>query len=65
MLTATAPRRVAVKALAIHAAALRTLAEEDCHLGYTLMRQVARRPGRAAVICARAAGREAAGEKST
>ncbi len=38
---ATGQAHGAVKAIAIDAAALRALSEVDCHLGYTVMRQVA------------------------
>lgn len=40
-LTATARANGAIKAIALEATALRALAEVDCHLGYTFMRQVA------------------------
>ncbi len=39
--TATAQAHGPVKVIAIDAAALRALSEVDCHLGYTVMRQVA------------------------
>lgn len=39
--TATAQAQGPVKIIAIDAAALRALSEVDCHLGYTVMRQVA------------------------
>jgi CRP-like cAMP-binding protein len=39
--TATARSQGAIKTIAIDAAALRALAEVDCHLGYTVMRQIA------------------------
>ncbi len=38
--TATARAHGPVKAVAIDASALRALSEVDCHLGYTVMRQV-------------------------
>lgn len=41
-LTATAKAAGAVRAIVIEAAPLRTLCEENCHLGYTVMCQVAR-----------------------
>jgi CRP/FNR family transcriptional regulator, cyclic AMP receptor protein len=41
-LTATAKADGAVRAIAIDAAGLRALSEVDCHLGYAVMRQVAR-----------------------
>ncbi len=39
--TATGKAHGAVKTIAIDAAGLRALSEVDCHLGYTVMRQVA------------------------
>jgi CRP/FNR family transcriptional regulator, cyclic AMP receptor protein len=39
--TATGQAQGEVKAIAIDAAALRALSEVDCHLGYSVMRQVA------------------------
>ena len=39
--TATGKAHGEVKTIAIDAAALRALSEVDCHLGYTIMRQVA------------------------
>ena len=41
-LTATGVAHVAVQAIAIDAAGLRALCELNCHMGYTIMRQVAR-----------------------
>jgi CRP/FNR family cyclic AMP-dependent transcriptional regulator len=41
-LTATARSEGPVKAIVIDAAALRAMSEVDCHLGYTIMRQIAR-----------------------
>jgi thioredoxin reductase (NADPH) len=41
-LTATAQCRGAVKAIRVDAEALRALSETNCHLGYTIMRQIAR-----------------------
>ncbi len=41
LFTATGHAHGAVKTIAIDAAALRAMSEVDCHLGYTVMRQVA------------------------
>ena len=41
-LTATARAESDVKAIVIDAAGLRAMSEVDCHLGYTVMRQIAR-----------------------
>lgn len=41
-LTATARAAGAIKTIAIDAAGLRAMSEVDCHLGYTVMRQIAR-----------------------
>jgi CRP/FNR family cyclic AMP-dependent transcriptional regulator len=45
LLTATARAESAVNVLEIPGDALRALAEEDCHLGYALMKQIARALG--------------------
>lgn len=45
LLTATARAESAADALEIPADVLRALAEEDCHLGYALMKQIARALG--------------------
>lgn len=41
-LTATAKTEGAVRVIVIDAASLRAMLEDNCHLGYTIMRQVAR-----------------------
>jgi CRP-like cAMP-binding protein len=42
LLSATARSEGPVKVIVIDAAALRAMSEVDCHLGYTVMRQIAR-----------------------
>jgi CRP-like cAMP-binding protein len=55
-LMATGMAHGAVQAIAIDAAELRALCDSNCHLGYTLMRQIAR-AGRAAGVRLCRAGR--------
>jgi CRP-like cAMP-binding protein len=41
-MTATARSQAPVKAIAVDASALRAMSEVDCHLGYIIMRHIAR-----------------------
>jgi CRP-like cAMP-binding protein len=45
LLTATARTETPIKVIEIDAAGLRALAEDNCHLGYNIMKQIARALG--------------------